>query len=385
MSDLRYRTAGESHGAALVVIVEGVPAGLPLDEAAIDAMLERRQRGPGRSKRQEIERDRVEILSGRKAGRALGSPIALVIRNRDDSLERLPNPTVPRPGHADLAGAQKLGAFDFRAVMERASARETAARTAAGAVASILLGELGIDVFGHVVEIGAAGAARGDPLAADARERRDRSPFFSLDAAADVRFAAAVEAAEKDGDTVGGIFEVVARNVPPGLGGYMSRDERLDGRLGAALLSIPAVKGVEIGAGFAAARLAGSAVHDAIAHDPGRPFGGFHRRTNRAGGIEGGMTNGEPIVVRSAMKPIPTLRRGLASVDVATRAAAPATYQRSDVCSVPAASVVGEAAVAFELARVVLEKLGGDAIGDVKAAYEGYRARLERLGGGESP
>jgi len=378
VTTLRYQTAGESHGPGLVVILEGVPAGLPLEEAWIDAVLSRRQKGPGRSKRQQIERDAARVLGGRLAGRTIGAPIALLIENRDATAERLPVPPVPRPGHADLAGAQKYGTRDLRAVIERASARETAARCAAGAVALRVLEALGVEVMAHVRAI-AGIEAKGDPLAAGARARRDASPFFSLDPSADARFDEAIRAAEADGDSLGGEFEVVATGVPPGLGGYATRDDRLDGRLGAALLSIPAVRGVEIGLGFEAARRRGSEVHDAITHDARAPFGGFRRATNRAGGIEGGMSNGEPIVVRGAMKPIPTLRRGLASVDLATRAPAPATYQRSDVCAVPAVSVVAECAVAFEVARAMLEKLGGDTIDDVRAALDAYAKRLGSL------
>lgn len=378
MTSLRYTTAGESHGPALLVTIEGVPAGLPLEEAWIDEVLRRRQGGPGRSKRQQIERDAAEVLAGRLSGATIGSPVALRIANRDATMERLPAPAVPRPGHADLAGAQKLGTRDLRAVIERASARETAARCAAGAVASRLLRELGVEVFAHVRSLGGIDA-EGDPLAADARARRDASPFYGLDPAADLRWAEAIRDAEARGDTLGGAVEVIATGVPPGLGGFASREDRLDGRLGASLLSIPAVRGVEIGAGFEASRRLGSEVHDEIVHDPAAPFGGFRRRTNRAGGIEGGMTNGEPVVVRAAMKPIPTLRRGFASVELATKRSAPATYQRSDVCAVPAASVVAECAVAFELARAALEKLGGDTMADVLAALDAYRRRLERL------
>jgi chorismate synthase len=379
MSPLSYRTAGESHGPGLLVLIEGLPAGLPFDAAWVDSQLSRRQRGPGRSKRQQIETDRIRLLSGTKGGITIGSPLAMTIPNQDATIEELPNPTVPRPGHADLAGAQKLASRDIRGVLERASARETAARTAAGAVAAHLLRSFGIEVLGFVREIGGV-AAPGDPLAADARSRRDASPFYSLDSAADARFAELVEEATQAGDTLGGVVEVIATGVPPGLGHYASSDARLDGRLAAALMSIPAIKAVEIGLGFEAARLRGSEVHDGIAFDRSRPFGGFHRTSNRAGGIEGGMTNGEAVVVRVAMKPIPTLKRGLGSIDLKTLRPAPATYQRSDVCSVPAASVVAESAVAFELARAFLEKFPGDTLDAVRDAFASWRGRVERLG-----
>ncbi len=379
MSALSYRTAGESHGPALVVIVEGLPAGLPLDEEWIGRMLARRQAGPGRSRRQQIERDTAQVLAGRKGGRTIGSPVAILIANRDATMESLPDPPVPRPGHADLAGAQKYVTSDLRSVLERASARETAARTAAGALASLVLRDVGIDVMAHVCRIGSLAAAP-RPVDDEARAIRDASPFASLDPRADEAWSKLVAECEASGDSLGGVFEVVVRGAPPGLGGYASGDQRLDGRLAAALVSIPAIKGVEIGIGFEAARLRGSEAHDAIEWTEGRPYGGFHRTTNRAGGIEGGMTNGEPVVVRAAMKPIPTLRRGLPSVGLARRRPAPATYQRSDVCSVPAASVVGEAAVAFEMARAFLDKHGGDSMEDIRAAFASWRARVADLG-----
>jgi len=383
---LTVRTAGESHGPTLLALVEGLPAGLSLDLAAIDAMLARRQRGPGRSKRQQIEVDRVEVLSGLKGGRTIGSPLALAIRNRDASIETLPNPPAPRPGHADLAGAYKYTSRDLRAVLERASARETAARTAAGAVAALLLREFNIQAIGHVLAIGGDCAAPAE-VTQESCSLRDSSPFASLDPTADARWALAIERAGEAGETLGGLFEVVVLGAPPGLGSFAQFDQRLDGRLAAALMSIPAIKGCEIGLGFAAADRLGSQVHDAIEFAPGSPWSGLHRPTNRAGGLEGGVSNGQPIVVRAAMKPIPTQKKGLPSVDLQTGSGVPATYQRSDVCSVPAASVVGEAVVAFEVARAFLEKHGGDTLMDVHQSFLRWRKRAQEIVGGdlESP
>jgi chorismate synthase len=347
-------TAGESHGPALVAILSGLPAGLVLDREAIDRDLRRRQEGYGRSPRQRIESDTVEVLAGLRHGRTLGTPLALVVRNRDHANwewgmspwppEGEPSGkgtkpvTLPRPGHADLAGVQKYGLTDVRDALERASARQTAVAVAAGAVAKALLREIGADVAGQAV----AGI---DP--------------------------AEIDAARADRDTLGGVVEVRARGVPPGLGSYASKETRLDGRLAAALMGIQAVKGVEIGDGFALASLRGSAAHDEI--DPDR-----RRATNRAGGIEGGVSNGEEIVVRAAMKPLPTLMRPLRSVDLATGEPGQALVERSDTSAVEALAVVAEAAVAFELARAAREKFGGDALGDFVAAYRAYVERIAR-------
>jgi chorismate synthase len=347
---LELRTAGESHGPALVAIVRGLPSGLVVDREAVDADLARRQEGYGRSPRQRIERDQVEVLAGLRHGRTLGTPLALVVRNRDHANwewgmspwppEGEPHGkgtkpvTLPRPGHADLAGTQKYGFDDVRNTLERASARQTAVIVAAGAVAKAFLRELGMALESRVVELGDIDAAR----------------------------------AERD--TVGGVVEGRARGVPPGLGSYASRDERLDARLAAAVMGIQAVKGVEIGEGFALARLRGSEAHDEI--EPG-----LRRASNRAGGIEGGVSNGEDIVVRAAMKPLPTLMRPLHSVDLATGEPADAHVERSDVAAVEALAVVVEAAVAFELARAAREKLGGDAMVDVLAAHRAYLERIE--------
>ena len=355
---LELASAGESHGPALVAIVSGLPAGLVLDKASIDGDLQRRQQGYGRSPRQQIETDEVEVLAGLRHGRTLGTPLALVVRNRDHknwTWGMSPFPpdgepdgkgtkevTLPRPGHADLAGVQKYGHSDVRDALERASARHTAVHVAAGSVAKALLAEIGVVV---------AGAAL---------------PEFGAD-------PEAVDAARKDRDTLGGTIEVRARGVPPGLGSYARKDDRLDARLAAALMGIQAVKGVEIGDGFALARLRGSAAHDEIV----RGDAGLHRETNRAGGIEGGMSNGEEIVVRAAMKPLPTLMQPLASVDLQTGEPAQALVERSDVSAVEALAVVAEAAVAWELARAAREKFGGDAVGDFVAAWRAYVDRID--------
>jgi len=355
---LELHTAGESHGPALVAIVTGLPAGLVLDKAAIDGDLRRRQQGYGRSPRQQIETDEVEVYAGLRHGRTLGTPLALIVRNRDHAnwtWGMSPWPpegepprggkgkepvTLPRPGHADLAGVLKFGLTDVRDALERASARHTAVVVAAGAVAKALLRELGIEV---------AGSVTGGDL------------------------EARVDAAREDRDTVGGIVEVRATGVPPGLGSYASRGERLDARLAAALMGIQAVKGVEIGDGFALAGLRGSEAHDEIHRDER----GVYRETNRAGGIEAGVSNGEPIVVRAAMKPLPTLMKPLRSVDLATGEPAEALVERSDTAAVEALAVVAEASVAFELARAAREKFGGDSIGDFVAAHNAYRGRID--------
>ena len=380
MGRLRWLTAGESHGPALVAILEGVPAGLPLSPADIDRELARRQRGHGRGGRMAIEHDRAEILAGVRWGRATGAPIAVRIANRDwgnwrGIMEPTGGPpadyrpvTVPRPGHADLAGHLKYGHRDLRDVIERASARETAARVALGAVAKRLLRELGVGIASHVVSIHTA-EAEVDVLslglsAEEINARADRSPVRCLDPDAEREMVARIDAARAAGDTVGGIFEVVALGVPPGLGSYVQWDRRLDGRLAWALMSIPGIKGVEIGLGFRAARVRGSEAHDEIFRDEG---GGFRRGTDRAGGLEGGVTNGEPVVIRAAMKPIPTLVRPLRSVDLETGEEVPAHRERSDVCAVPAASVVGEAMVALVLADAILERFGGDTLEALKS------------------
>lgn len=382
MQGLRWSTAGESHGKGLVGILEGMPAGLELDLARVDAELARRQAGYGRSRRMELERDEVQLLSGTRAGLTLGSPISFLLANRDDTIERLPVPTNPRPGHADLAGCQKLTSRDPRAVLERASARETAARVALGSLARQLLEAFGVELFAHVVELGGI-PARADAFEAAGERRaelRGRSDFHGLDPEVESAWRARVDEAREAQDTLGGIFEVRVLDLPPGLGGYASGPERLTARLGGALFSIPAIKGVEFGLGFEAARRPGSEFHDAVLlRSPAGTYGRFRRDSNRAGGLEGGMTTGEPLVTRVAMKPIPSLRRGVATVDFESGEAVRATYQRSDVTSVPAASVVGEAVLALELAAAFREKFGGDALDHVRAAFEAWRERVRAL------
>ncbi|MCC7011925.1 MAG: chorismate synthase [Planctomycetes bacterium] len=380
MTVLRWTTAGESHGPALLGILEGLPSGLALDFARIDGELARRRSGHGRSGRMKLESDAVEVLAGVRAGRILGSPLALRITNFDATIERLPVPTSARPGHADLAGCQKHTARDPRSVLERASARETAMRTALGAAARQVLEHFGIEIFAHVTSLGGVDAAL-DAFESAGERRvalREASEFAGLDATVESRWRESVERAREQGDTLGGVFEVRALGLPPGLGNYQSAGERLTARLGAALFSIPAIKGVEFGLGFASARLPGSDVHDSIVLRPGR-YGRFGRASNRAGGLEGGMTTGETLLVRVAMKPISTLRRGLSTVDFESGAQVLSTYQRSDVSAVPAASVVGEAVVALELARAFLEKFGGDSLAQVEASVADYVERLREL------
>jgi chorismate synthase len=383
VSELRWITAGESHGPALVGILEGFPSGFPLSVERVDAELARRQGGYGRGGRMRIETDRVALQSGVRAGRTLGSPIALALANADATIERLPVPTNPRPGHADLAGCLQQGHRDPRAVLERASARETAMRVALGGVARQLLERFGVEICAHVVALGDVDAdldAAEAAFAAPARERLERraaSAFFALDPGFDARASALVDAAKESGDTLGGVFEVRVLGLPPGLGSYQTAADRLTARLGGALFSIPAIKGVEFGLGFATARRRGSAAHDAIvaAPDGSGPAGTRYRRaTNRAGGLEGGLSTGEPLVARVAMKPIPTLRRGLPTVDFATLEPVAATWQRSDVTSVPAASVVGEALIALELARAFRAKFGGDTLAEIERAHAAYLA-----------
>jgi chorismate synthase len=377
---LSYRTAGESHGSAVLALVEGMPAGVAVDTALIDAELARRQGGYGRGARQRIESDRVEILSGVRLGKTLGSPIALLIANRDsriDDAERTPPVHRPRPGHADLAGSIKWLTNDCRATLERASARETAARTAAGALARSLLRVFGIEVFGFV-----RGAldARWDgvpaPSTLDAlRAARDASEAYCPDAATDARIAAHIRTAKERKDTVGGTCEVHAFGVMPGLGSCASGDLRLDARLAGAVMGIQAFKAVEIGLGTECGARMGSAVHDPITFDASRahePHLGFVRPTNSAGGIEGGMTNGMPVVVRGTMKPISTLLQGLPSVDLRTGEAVTSQYERSDICAVAAASVVMENVVAFEVARAMREKFGGDSVDEMSRNVRGY-------------
>ncbi|MGH2773618.1 MAG: chorismate synthase [Actinomycetota bacterium] len=379
----RFLTAGESHGPALTVIAEGMPAGVPVEAKFISDELARRRLGYGRGPRMKIEADALELLSGVRHGKSLGSPISLVIRNSEWSKwEKVMSPqgppgggavlTEPRPGHADLAGMLKYGFSDARNVLERASARETAARTAAGALAKMLLAELGVSVISHVVSVGAA-AARSDirPRPSDV-EAIDASPLRCLDEEATKAMIAEIEAAEQEGDSLGGVIEVIAYGVPPGLGSYVHWDRRIDAKLGYALMSIPAIKGVEIGDGFTVAGLRGSQSHDEIFYEQGQ----YRRHTDRAGGTEGGSTNGQPLRMRAAMKPLSTLKRPLKTVDVNTKEQVSAFKERTDVCAVPAAGVVGEAVVALVLAEAFLEKFGSDSLSDIQGALEAYRARI---------
>ncbi len=385
---IRFTTAGESHGQALVCVLEGMPAGVPLLASDVDEQLARRQQGYGRGRRMQIERDQVELLAGIRAGETLGSPIAMLVRNRDwknwtEIMDPAPRPADPeprrravtrvRPGHADLTGMLKYDRSDARDILERASARETTARVAAGAVCRRFLAEFGVRIGSHLSQLGGVDAARPQPMPADINAAADDSSLRTLDPLAERLMIERIDAAKRDGNTLGGICEVVADGLPVGLGSHISWDRKLDGRIGAAMMSIPAVKGVEIGIGFEAARLRGSEVHDEIIREAGRPLAGnVRRRTNRAGGLEGGMTTGEPLVVRVAMKPISTLMRPLQTVDVATGDAAAATAERSDVTAAPAMGVIAEAMLAIVLADAFIEKFGGDSLGEARRNYDGY-------------
>ncbi|MEI6813281.1 MAG: chorismate synthase [bacterium] len=396
---IRFVTAGESHGKALVSLIEGVPAGLPLLAADIDTQLARRQQGYGRGRRMQIETDRAEFLSGVRAGQTIGSPIAMLIRNSDwknweaimDAAPRDEDATAEgrkrqvtrvRPGHADLTGVLKYDRDDARDILERASARETTARVAAGAVARRLLAEFGVRIGSHLVHLGGVDATRPNPMPTDINAAADGSPLRTLDAAAEALMIARIDLAKKEGNTLGGICEVVVDGLPVGLGSHVSWDRKLDGRLGAALMSIPAVKGVEIGMGFETARRTGAEVHDEIEMAPGSPRTGNVRRvTNRAGGLEGGMTSGEPLVIKVAMKPISTLMRPLHTIDTKTAAPAEAAAERSDVTAVPAMGVIAEAMTALVMADAFVEKFGGDSINELRRNYDAYLAHIAtRLG-----
>jgi chorismate synthase len=379
---IRFTTAGESHGRGLVAAVEGLPAGLALRAEDIDRQLERRMAGHGRGARMKIESDAVEFLSGVRAGETLGSPIAMVIWNRDwenwtdvmapepteDGAARRRQVSRPRPGHADLVGVLKYDRVDARDILERASARETAARVACGAVCRRLLGEFGVEIGSHVVELGAVRAPAVSPLPVPLNDAADQSPVRCLDVEASQAMVEAVDAAVAERDTLGGVAEVVVRGVVLGLGSHTAWDR------------IPAVKGVEIGMGFGAARVPGSAAHDEIERGGAATSGGYARRSNRAGGLEGGMTTGEPIVIRAAMKPLSTLRRPLDTVDLQTGEAAKAQSERSDVTAVPAMGVVAEAMAALVLAQAMTEKFGGDSLTEMRDNYDAYVARMNRGG-----
>lgn len=385
---IRYLTAGESHGPQLTAIIDGVPSGLALTEEEINFDLARRQMGYGRGGRMQIERDKVAVLSGIRWGRTIGSPITLGVRNLDwENWQERMSPyemhrdekirvTRSRPGHADLPGAMKYDHHDVRNILERSSARETAVRVAVGAVAKAFLKSFDIKVDGFVIELGEVKASGKALSVSQLRDISEKSELFTYDSDAEVRMKEAIDRAKESGDTLGGIIEIVVSGVPAGLGSHVQWDRKLDARLAMSLMSIQAIKGVEVGKGFDAARDPGSKVHDEIYYDSTRIMRGlptgYYRKTNNAGGIEGGISNGEDIVLRAAMKPIPTLYKPLRSVDIVTKEAFEATVERSDTCAVPAAAVVAEAVVAIEIANSFLEKFGGDSMPEVRRNYENY-------------
>ncbi len=410
-----FTTAGESHGPALISILEGIPAGLPLLVADVNTELARRQQGYGRGRRMQIETDAVEFLSGVRAGETIGSPVAMLIQNRDwKNWQEIMDPapralegegsegtrddagdeftrrrlrkravTRVRPGHADLTGLLKYDRDDARDILERASARETTARVAAAAICKRFLDEFDVRIGSHLVHLGGIDAVRPDPMPVDLNAASDSSPLRTLDADAEQRMIAYIDEIKRAGNTLGGICEVVVDGLPVGLGAHVSWNRKLDGRIGAAIMSIPAVKGVEIGMGFQTARLTGADVHDEIHMSPGSArTGNVRRKTNRAGGLEGGMTTGEPLVVRVAMKPISTLMRPLGTIDVATGEAASAVAERSDVTAVPAMGVIAEGMLALVLADAFVEKFGGDSLGETKRNYDAYISHVAtRIGG----
>jgi chorismate synthase len=378
---LRYLTAGESHGSCLIAIVEGVPAGLNLKSSLIDRELARRQVGYGRSERMKMEEDHVEILSGLRGYVTIGSPICILVPNRaGEKWYSSPPLTALRPGHADLAGSLKYDHKDLRNVLERSSARETAIRVAVGAIARTLIREVGIEVISHVTQIG---PVRADSAMKIVQSRQgeskkilskiDKSPLRCLDEGAAKKMKKKIDEAKRKGDTLGGTFEVIVTGIPPGLGSYVHWDRRLDGRLAQAVMSIQAIKGVEIGIGFSYANFSGSEVHDEITYRDC-----FRHKSNNAGGLEGGVTNGEPIILRAVMKPIPTLQKPLPSIDLITKKKVRASIQRSDVCAVPAAGVVAEGIVAIEIAKAFQEKFGGDTLREIKRNYKGFLNQVKK-------
>lgn len=381
---LRFLDAGESHGKCLLGIVEGLPAGLCLKEEKINLDLKRRQGGYGRGERMKIEQDRVEVLSGLVEGKTIGSPLGLMIKNKDWENwqdKKYPSLTIPRPGHADFAGAIKYGFKDVRKVLERASARQTAMRVAIGSVASSLLEEFNIEVYSYVLRIGQIKAKRITSFDREVKEEINKSPVYCVDGIASIGMCREIDRAREKGDTLGGVFEVVITGVPIGLGSFVEWDRRLDARLASALMSIPGVKAVEIGEGVEASKKKGSAVHDEIfvQEEQRKNSSRYYRKTNRAGGIEGGVTNGEGVVIRAYLKPIPTLINPLRSIDFATKKETKAIYQRSDICVVPAASVVGEVVAAWEIATAFLEKFYGDSLVEIKENYKNYKKRLQKI------
>ena len=375
MPQLRYFTAGESHGQCLIGVVEGLPAGLKIDSEAINRDLARRQKGYGRGGRMKIETDQAEVLTGVRRGESIGSPLTLMVKNRDFKINELPPVTKPRPGHADLAGVIKYDREDARDILERASARETTMRVAIGAVCRFLLTEAGIDIIGHLVSLGPVVANVEGLSVQQIRELSEASETRCADPEAEKKMIEAIDAAKAQGDTLGGVLEVVATGAPIGLGSHVQWDRKLDANIARALMSIQAIKGVETGLGFEAARRFGSQVHDEIL--PGTE-GVLSRASNNAGGFEGGMTNGQPIVVRAAMKPLSTLMKPMRSVDIKTGEEVKATVERSDVCAAPAAAVIGEAVVAFELAKALLDKFGGDSVRELKRNLASYREACKR-------
>lgn len=381
-----FVSAGESHGPGLAVIVTGMPAGLSVSKSEIDKELSRRQIGAGRGGRMKIETDQVEILSGIRLGKTIGSPVAMIVRNKDwenwtkvmsqEDIDGVEEVTHPRPGHADLAGIQKYGQTDIRNILERASARETVCRVAASALAKKLLLKMGIRIISHVLQIGSVSVPGQVVPQPDDLDEIDKSEVRCLNDEVSKEMIEALEKAKKEGDSLGGIFEIIGHGIPPGLGSHIAWDKRLDGRLARALMSIPAIKGVEVGAGFSACAKYGSEVHDEIFYDSSR---GFKRKTNRAGGLEGGITNGEPLVLRAGMKPIPTLAKPLHTVDIITKQPAEALKERADVCAVPAAAIVGEAMVAIEIASAITEKFGGDSLDELLLNYHNYLKCIRNL------
>ncbi len=381
---LRFLDAGESHGKCLLGIIEGLPAGFSLNEEKINLNLARRQGGYGRGERMKIEQDRVEVLSGLVEGKTIGSPIGLMIKNKDWENwqnKKYSSLTIPRPGHADFAGAIKYGFEDVRKVLERASARQTAMRVAIGSVASSLLEEFNIEIYSYVLRIGQVKARRITFFNPKIKVEINKSPVYCIDGIASIGMCREIDRAREKGDTLGGVFEVVITGVPIGLGSYVQWDRRLDTQLASAFMSIPGVKAVEIGEGVEVSEKQGSDVHDEIfaQEEPRKNSFRYYRKTNRAGGIEGGVTNGEEVIIRAYIKPIPTLINSLRSIDFATKKETKAIYQRSDICVVPAASIVGEAAADWEIAVAFLEKFGGDSLIEIKENYKNYKELLREI------
>jgi len=378
---LRFLDAGESHGKCLLGIIEGFPSGLSLNEENINLNLKRRQGGYGRGERMKIEQDQVEILSGLVEGKTIGSPISLMIKNKDWENwqdKKYSSLTIPRPGHADFAGVIKYGFENIRKVLERASARQTAMRVAIGSVAQQFLEEFNINIFSYVLRVGQVKARRITSFNPKIKVEINKSPVYCIDGIASIGMCREIDRAREKGDTLGGVFEMVATGVPAGLGSYVQWDRRLDAQLSSAFMSIPGVKAVEIGEGIKASEKKGSDVHDEIffQEEPRKNFSRYYRKTNRAGGMEGGVTNGEEVIIRAYIKPIPTLINPLSSIDFVTKKVTKAIYQRSDICVVPAASIVGEAVAAWEITAAFLEKFGRDSLIEIKENYENYKKRL---------